>query len=468
MLNWIWLGMIVIAMIVGGFGGRLGPMTDGAFAQAKSAVMDLALPYIGVWAVWLGMMRLAERAGLVQALAKALQPVMRRLFPDVPPEHPAMGAMVLTMAANILGLGNAATPLGLRAMAHLNKLNGRPGVASNSMVTFLVICTASLQLLPATAITVLALAPSQALQKSDATAIVAPAFIASIFALTVGILVSRLLANMRAFRPVDDPDAKEIDIVKEEQTSVEVTNPPPLTRTGTLLMAGFFALFAAMFYILVCPDLPNYFVQAAREKLPWLVPGNWTFANLWPDLGGTPGQMTLRMIRAVSLLAIPFMLSFFPLYAALRGVKVYEQFVEGAKESFVTAQRIIPYLVAMLVAIGMLRDSGALDAVLGLFRPALNFVGFPPELLPLALMRSLSGSASMGLMTDLVKTHGAHSLIGQTGATIYGSSETTFYVIAVYFGSVGVKKTRHAVIAGLSADLVGVIVAIIACRMLLS
>lgn len=461
MLNWIWLGMIIIATIVGGFSGRLQPMTEGAFAQAKSAIMDLALPYIGVWAVWLGMMRLAERAGLVQALARALRPIMRWLFPDVPADHPAMGAMVLTMSANMLGLGNAATPLGLRALAHLNKLNARPGVASNAMITFLTICTASIQLLPATAITVLALAPSQALRKSDPTVIVAPAFIATVCAMTVGIFLARFLAKLPVFAPVDDPDAPKVtQEVKDDPTAVEVANPTPLTGRGQFLLVVYYAMFALLFYILVCPEVSNILVQTIRAQVPWLIPGNWTFGNAWPD---TENQF-VRIIRALSMLAIPFMLSFFPLYAALRGVKVYEQFCDGAKESFATAQRVIPYLVAMLVAMRLLRDSGALDALLNVLRTPLQWVGFPPEILPLALMRPLSGSASFGLMADLVAKHGADSLIGRTAATLYGSTETTFYVIAVYFGSVGIRKTRHAVIAGLSADIVATIVTVYICN----
>src|SRR3954469_9080760 len=177
MLNWIWLAFLVISVLVAGFTGRLPQLTSGAFDAAKGAVMDIALPLMGLWAIWLGMMRLAEQSGLVQKLAQALKPIMRRLFPDVPPEHPAMGAMVLNMAANMLGLGNAATPLGLRAMAHLERLNPHPGIASNAMCTFLALNTASIQLVPTTAISILAVNHSQ-----NPTAIVPSAFLATLCA----------------------------------------------------------------------------------------------------------------------------------------------------------------------------------------------------------------------------------------------------------------------------------------------
>jgi spore maturation protein SpmA len=465
MLNWIWLGMILVATLVGGFGGRLEPMTTGALEQAKDAVMSIALPFIGAWAVWLGMMRLAERAGLVQALARVLRPVLCRLFPDVPPEHPAMGAMVLSVAANMLGLGNAATPLGLRAMAHLNRLNGQPGVASNSMVTFLVMCTASIQLLPTTAITVLALdAMKRKLPNADPTSIVAPALIATICALAVGLFLAKWLATWRMFAAVPDPEATGVSSeIKAEEVAAETVQPAPLTTRGKIVLLLFLGSFLAMFGLLVWPHGANGLLHQLRGH-----EGGWAFAVPWPESPqDTASGILVRTIRAISLLAIPFMLSFFPLYAGLRGVKVYEQFCEGAKEAFGTAQRVIPYLVAMLVAIRLLRESGALGMMTEGLRPWMAMLYFPPEILPLALMRPLSGGASQGIMMELVSTHGAHSLIGKMAATIYGSTETTFYVIAVYFGSVGVRQARHAVIAGLAADITALIVSVAACNWLL-
>src|SRR5579862_3350010 len=196
MLNWIWLGFLLVAVLVGGFTGRLDALTKGAFETAKDAVMGLALPLAGLMAVWLGMMRLAERAGLVQIIARVLRPVLRRLFPEVPPEHPAMGAMVMNMAANMLGLGNAATPLGLRAMLLLQQLNPRKDTASNAMVTFLAINTASIQLLPTTAISFLLLAGAK-----NATGFVPAAVLATTLGLTCGILMAKFLERLPMFAP---------------------------------------------------------------------------------------------------------------------------------------------------------------------------------------------------------------------------------------------------------------------------
>lgn len=471
MLNWIWLGMILIAVMVGGFTGRIEQMTDGAFTQAKDAVMTTALPLIGMYTLWLGMMRLAERAGLVQALARALRPVMRWLFPGVPAEHPAMGSMVMNIAANMLGLGNAATPFGLKAMAHLQKLNPNPSVASNAMVTFLTINTASVQLLPTTAMAYLVSFGSH-----RTSFIVGPAFIASAFGLGAAIFLSRFLAKWRAFRLPETPEAApESAEAEKEEPDEPSAEPTPLTVWGKLTLVGYFALFGAMFCLLVWPEMVNSWLVAARQSLPTWFSGTWFFGNPWPDFG--PGQ---RIVRALSLLAVPGLLSFFPLYASLRGVKVYEEFCDGAKEAFDVVKKVIPFLVGMLISIRLLRDSGALGAFTEMMRPVLAAIHFPPELLPLAVMRSLSGSASSGIFLDLINPRnfnpalslddarnlGPDSLTGLTAATMYGSSETTFYVIAVYFGSVGIRKTRHAVVAGLGADLVAVIGSIIVCRWL--
>src|SRR5436190_1036549 len=308
-------------------------------------------------ALWLGVMRLAERAGLVQKIARALRPIMRRLFPDVPGEHPAMGAMLMNMAANMLGLGNAATPLGLRAMRDLESLNPHPGTATNAMCTFLAINTASVQLIPTTAIALL------------------------------------------------------------------------------------------IFFVLI-------FVRI-----------------VWPPGFGNPltdeANAFVRSVNALSLLAIPFLLSFFPIYAAARRVKVYEEFVEGAKEGFNVILRIIPFLVTILVAIGMFKGAGGIDLLTKWLAPVLAPLHFPPDLLPLALMRPLSGSGTLALLTEIVHRLGPDNIVSLTAATIYGSTETTFYVAAVYFGSVGVKQTRHAIPAGLLADLVGVIASVAICRAVL-
>ena len=449
MLNYIWLAFLLIAVLVGGFTGRLPQMTTGAFETAKIAVMNIALPLIGVMAIWLGIMRLAERSGFVQILARALRPLMVRLFPDVPAEHPAMGAMLMNMAANMLGLGNAATPLGLRAMSLLEKLNPRPGVASNAMCTFLAINTASIQLIPTTAIGLLAVAKS-----TNPTAIVPSAFLATLCAAVSGVTAAKLLERLPMFRlpPATAVVASEGAAQDStEELAIEKIEITPMTPMKTIALALFIVAFAVMFVFLAFPQWLSGFMTVPPRPA---------------DLEGKPD--IIRSLFAVSILAVPFLLSFFPLYATLRGVKVYEQFVEGAKEAFGVGMRIVPFLVAMLVAISMLKEAGVIALMTQALTPILNAIRFPADLLPMVLMRPLSGSATQGLFVELISRtgdgFGPDSLISRMAATIYGSTETTFYVIAVYFGSVAVRQTRHAIAAGLIADTVAVIASIAICR----
>jgi spore maturation protein SpmA len=444
MLNYIWLALILLGVVIGGFSHRMKEVADGAVSGAGSAV-TLAIGLIGIMALWLGVMRLAERSGLVQALARVLQPVMRRLFPDVPPEHPAMGSMVLNMAANMLGLSNAATPLGLRAMRDLETLNRVPGTATNAMCMFLTLNTGSVQLIPITAIAVLAANGSQ-----NPAAIIGTALLASIVVSAIGISAVKILERLPVFRLRPSGSGatspRAVEAAAAEPEVAPIPEPPqPLSATGRLALTAL-ALCGIWFLIVIA--FPEWF---GREPLP-------------DQMGQGP---LVRSVNALSLVAIPLLLAFFPLYAGLRGLAVYEEFVEGAKEGFSVAIRIIPYLVAILVAIGMFRGGGGIDLLTRWLKPALDAVHFPTELLPLALMRSLSGSGSLGLFTDLVKTLGPDHLITRMAGTIYGSSETTFYVIAVYFGSVGVHRTRHAVPAGLIADAAGIIASIIICRLIL-
>lgn len=454
MLNYIWLAFLLIAVIVGGFAGKLPALTKGAFETAEMAVMKIALPLVGIMAIWLGIMRLAERAGLVQIIARALAPIMRRLFPDVPPDHPAMGSMVMNMAANMLGLGNAATPLGLRAMADLETLNPRPGVATNAMCTFLAINTASIQLVPTTAIGLLAIAGA-----ANPTAIVPTAFLATCCALGCGVLSAKLMEKLPVFRLPPLPDTASADRARDETTAAQVAAPveveqiapPPVTLFGKIILALFALCFVVMFLMLAFPD--------TLSTLGWPIPA--------PPAELAGKSAIIRTLFAISILAVPFLLSFFPLYAALRGVKVYEQFVEGAREAFSVAQRIIPFLVAMLVSISMLRHAGVIDAMTRTLGPALAWIGFPADLLPMVLMRPLSGSATQGIFVELINRIGPDNLVSQMAATIYGSTETTFYVLAVYFGSVAIRQTRHAVAAGLIADTTAVIASITICRVVL-
>ena len=439
MLNYIWLALVLLAVVIGGVEGKLEAVTKEALDRASFAIISLALPLAGILTLWLGIMRLAERAGLVQLLSRGLRPLLRLLFPEVPATHPAMGAMVMNMAANILGLGNAATPLGLRAMKLLDSLNPHPGTATNAMCTFLAINTASIQLIPMTAIGVLATCGAK-----SPTAIVGTAIISSFTAACCAIVAVKLFARLPVFRVVPDAnapaktpgsaaDANEVAVVSPE--------PAPMTTVGSGVLILFLGFFGWLFVKQVFPNLP---------------------AGELPQTG-----LFVRVVSAVSVLAIPFLLSVIPLVAAVRRVKVYEEFIEGAKEGFQTAVRIMPYLVAILVAIGMFRAAGGIEMVAKGLAPVLSVIGFPTELLPMAFMRPLSGSGSLGVLTDIAKVHGADSLMARTAATIFGSTETTFYVLAVYFGSVGVRRTRHALAAGLVADVVGIGMSVFICWVLL-
>ena len=453
MLNYIWLALVLLAVAIGGWNDRFKEVTVGAFDGAATAV-TIALGLIGIMALWLGVMRLAERAGLVQKIARGLRPIMRRLFPDVPPEHPAMGSMVMNMSANMLGLGNAATPLGLRAMRDLESLNPRPGVATNAMCTFLAINTSSVQLIPATAIAILAASGS-----TRPTAIVGTALLATLCAASVAIISVKLLEKLPTFRisPSNQRTKIEQDFEKAEIKEGAGVNDPsyssivpqePVKRLsifGLLALIGLVVLFVVLFVRMVAPNLFG-------------VP-------ITPETAAQ--NIFVRSVNALSILAIPFLLSFFPLYAAARGVKVYDEFVEGAKEGFGVILKIIPFLVTMLVAIGMFKGAGGIDLLSRLLSPILTPLQFPTDLLPLALMRPLSGSATLALLTDIVHRLGPDNLVSLTAATIYGSTETTFYVAAVYFGAVGIKQTRHAIPAGLLADLTGVVASVIICRAVL-
>jgi spore maturation protein SpmA len=445
MLNYIWLTLILCSFVLGGWNGHLKEVADGAFDGAKTAVMSIALPLVGAMAIWLGVMRLAERSGLVLTLARALRPIMRRLFPGVPPDHPAMGSMVMNIAANMLGLGNAATPLGLRAMTDLEKLNPQPGTATNAMCTFLAINTSSVQLIPTTAIAVLAAKGSV-----NPSAIVGTSLFATSCAAIAGVTAAKILEKLPFFGaastggPERTAEGGRAPAAAEDTAAAPAADPPAATGRGTLLIALFLANAAGLF---VYVAFLQYQDAAAKHQNVFLT-------------------VFLAIIGAISLLAVPFTLAFFPLYAAARGVKVYEEFVEGAKAGFDVALRIIPFLVTMLVAIYMFRGSGGLDILTSFLRPALTRIGFPAELLPLTLLRPLSGSGTLALFTDLVAHYGPDSLIARTAGTIFGSTETTFYVIAVYFGSVAVRRTRHAIAAGLTADLTGVIVSVAICRLM--
>jgi spore maturation protein SpmA len=432
-LNYIWLGLVLLAVLLGGATGQLPEVTAAAFEACKTAVMTIALPLAGIMALWLGIMRLAEKSGLMHAIAQGLRPLMTRIFPDVPAEHPAMGSMIMNMAANMLGLANAATPLGLRAMQDLEKLNPRPGTATNAMCTFLALNTSSVQLIPASAVAILAAAGS-----TQPTAIIGTALIATFCSTAVGLISVKTLEKLPFYRlPSVTAEQEKAWAEAAAPTADPLTTPTPepLAWRSRLLLAIFVGFFGFLL---------------------------WRTAGAGYD--GSRGWFA-SYVSALSVLAIPFLLSFFPLYAALRRVPVYEEFVEGAKEGIQVALRIIPFLVAILVAVGMFRGAGGIDMMSRALDPFLQRVGLPSELLPLMFMRPLSGSGTMGIFTELVQTHGPDSLIARMAGTIMGSTETTFYVLAVYFGSVAIRRTRHAVPAGLLADVAGFVASVIVCRL---
>ena len=430
MLNYLWLGLIVLGVLLGVFTGHTEAVTTATFDACKSSLMTIALPLGAVMALWLGIMRLAEKSGAVEVLASVLRPLLTRLFPDVPADHPAMGAMVMNIAANMLGLGNAATPLGLRAMQNLESLNPRPGTATNAMCTFLAINTSSVQLIPATAVGMLAAAGA-----THPTAIIGTALVATSCSFLTGITSVKLLARLPFFAlPPVDPAQQKSAIA-----SAALENTP----------------------------LPSSFAPLAPWKI--LLLATYLLFFGWEILQLTKSHhdcaLPLAFIQSLSLVAIPFLIGFFPLYAALRGIAVYDEFIEGAKEGIQVALRIFPYLVAILVAVGIFRAAGGIDLLSRLLNPLLDLIGLPTQVLPLVLVRPMSGGAATGLFAEIVKSCGPNSYAAQLAGTILGGTETTLYVLAVYFGSVAIRRSRHALAAGLLADAAGVAASLIICRL---
>ncbi len=395
---------------------KMKDVTNSALEYAGIAV-DIALGLIGIMALWLGVMKVAEEAGLIRIIANAVKPVTKFLFPDVPSDHPAMGAMIMNMSANMLGLGNAEKPFGLKAMEELEKLNPEKGTATNAMCTFLAVNTAGLTLIPATAIAIRAAAGS-----SDPAIIIGTAIFGALCATTVGITATKILEKF----PLKKGDA---------------SNWFKSNTKGLIILLGL----AAAVLILAVTGILSSILSVFSFVNPELFKG---------------------IIQIISILAIPFLIFVFIGYGALKKVKIYEVFVEGAKEGFDVAIRIIPYLVAMLVAIGIFRAGGAMEFLIMLLEPVTNFIGMPAEALPMAIMRPLSGSGSLGIMAEIISVHGPDSFIGILVSTFFGSTETTFYVLAVYFGAVNIRRTRHALAAGLLADIAGILGAVFIVRLL--
>ncbi len=401
MLNRIWTFfffgafLAAIGQSVAGHTGVWADMVGATFEMSKTA-FEISLGLTGVMCLWLGIMRIGEKGGAVDVLGRMFGPLLRRLFPGIPAGHPAQSSIVMNMAANMLGLDNAATPLGLKAMREMQELNPHKDTASNDMILFLVINTSAVTIIPITIFTYRA-----QLGAADPTDIFLPILIATYCSTMVGLIVTAAWQKLNLLQPV---------------------------------ILGYLGAATAMIAGLVA-----------------------YFARLDADALATQSSLLANML--IFGIIIAFMVG-----AVLRRVNLYETFIEGAKDGFSVAISIIPYLVAMLVAVGVFRASGALDLILDGVRGGVNAMGLDTRWvdgLPTALMKPLSGSGARGMMIETMTSHGVDSFAGRLASVVQGSTETTFYVLAVYFGSVGIRKTRHAVVCGLAADAAGVVAAIL-------
>ena len=372
-------------------------MMDSTFSSSKTA-FEISLGLTGVLSLWLGVMKVGEKGGVVNVLAKLLSPIFTKLFPDIPKGHPVTGSIFMNIAANMLGLDNAATPLGLKAMEQMQELNTKKDTASNSMIMFLVLNTSGLTLIPVSIMVYRA--QMNAAQPTD---IFIPILLATFFSTLAGIIITSLYQHINL-----------------------------INKTMLLTLGGACAVVAAII---------------------------WGFSQMDPDTMN-------RVSTTVANILLMTIICGFILAGVRKKVNVYDAFIEGAKDGFQTAVRIIPYLIAILVGIGVFRASGAMDMLIGGIRWCVEATGTNAEwvdALPTALMKPLSGSGARGMMVDAMTTYGADSFAGRLSCVFQGSTDTTFYILAVYFGSVGIKHTRHAVNCGLLADLAGVIAAIFIC-----
>ena len=405
-LNYIWLAFFLVAFVIAAF--RLlfmgdvavfPSMIDSTFEMSKTA-FEISLGLTGVLTLWLGIMKVGERGGVVALVAKVLSPVFVRLFPDIPKGHPVTGSIFMNISANMLGLDNAATPLGLKAMEQLQQLNTKKDTASNPMIMFLVLNTSGLTLIPVSIMVYRAQMGAE--QPTD---IFIPILLATFFSTLAGIVVTSIY--------------QRINIIN---------------RTMILALGGMSIFVAAII---------------------------WLFGSMSKDQVGVVSTNVANIL--LMLIIVSFILA-----GMRKRVNVYDAFIEGAKDGFSTAIRIITYLVAILVGIGVFRASGAMDMIIDGVRWLVEACGMDGDFvgaLPTALMKPLSGSGARGMMVDAMTTYGADSFVGRLSCVFQGSTDTTFYILAVYFGSVGIRYTRHAVACGLLADLAGMIAAIAICYM---
>jgi spore maturation protein SpmA len=400
-LNYIWIAFFVIAFVVAlvrlvfyGDFDVFPAMMDSTFSSSKTA-FEISLGLTGVLSLWLGVMKIGEKGGVVNVLSRLLSPVFVRLFPDVPKGHPVTGSIFMNIAANMLGLDNAATPLGLKAMEQLQEINPKKDTASNPMIMFLVLNTSGLTLIPVSILVYRA--QMGAAQPTD---VFIPILIATFFSTIMGVLITSVFQRINLFN-----------------ATIILT-----LGSACVLVSGVI----------------------------------WGFSQLDGE------TMNIVSTTAANILLMTIIMVFI-LAGVFKKVNVYDAFIEGAKDGFTTAIRIIPYLVAILVGIGVFRASGAMDYLIQGIGNLVNACGIDSDFvaaLPTAMMKPLSGSGARGMMVDAMTTYGADSFVGRLSCIFQGSTDTTFYILAVYFGSVGIRYTRHAVACGLLADLAGIIAAI--------
>jgi spore maturation protein SpmA len=415
-MNIFFFLFIGIGVVTAAGNGSMKEISDQSFESAKSAV-TLAISLIGIMAFWLGMMKILECAGVVSSMARLISPILGRLFFDIPKGHPALGAIVLNISANIFGLGNAATPFGIRAMEELQKINPKKDTASHAMCLFLAINTSSVALLPLGVIGVRAAAGA-----SDPAGIWIPTLIATLSSTFVGVLACLI------FRMRGRSDQEATEAYYNERIEDDHSNDQFKSRATVPMKVVSFAIFMLFLFFII-----KEFIR--QDSAAHFLKGD--FASFW--------FMPFLMLGIVS-------------FGLFRGVRVYDAAVEGAKEGFSVAVRIIPFLVIILVAIGVFRTSGALSFIASYIAPYTMFFGLPPEVLPMAVLRPLSGSGAFAVMGELV-TRDPDSYEAFVASVLMGSTETTFYVATVYFGAVGIMKFRYAILCGLLADITGIIVA---------
>jgi len=433
-LNWIWAVLMLASVATAAWTGRLADVSGASIASAKS-VIDLVVGLVGPMILFLGVVKIASEAGLLNVVVGAVRPLLQRAFPEVPRDHPALGAMVMNLSANVLGLGNAATPLGLKAMVELNKLNRFPGVATDAMALFLAINATSVTLMIPSG--VIAIRASFAGEGGDAMA--GQVWIATLIATTcstaTAVIAALFFRRLPFFAPraIDDAEVPPppSDLPDASLPSAAASEAAPLPQQ-LLLGALCLALFGGL----------------AHEI--------WTG---WDD----PQSLGERVMSGWPL---PLLLFSLVAYGVAKNARVYEIAVEGGKEALAVAARIAPYMVMMIVAIEMFRASGALDALIGLLDPLTSLIGVPGSVLPLMLMKPLSGSGALAVLTDTLKTEGPYSYAGFLASAVNGSTETTFYVLTLYLGVIGVKNSRYILPACLLGDVAGYTGAVLATQWL--